>query len=178
MIFKGRGQARVFVTMLIFMVMAGVIIPRATGVENHAEEVIAELTALNQAAIELALEAGQSEMLLQYGDIDVSQSGIEFYIQNNSGEDYRYGYKGSLAKYDSGELTAVPVIVPSDLDSSLYRTVAGGTISRSAALLFHWYGTLPPGRYIYIREFLPINANQPGEFLFLEFEITEETPRF
>lgn len=145
----------------------------------------AQITRIQQR-IDNALLNEQSEILILYGDIEVSRTGIGFYTKNLS----EYSYGGSswvVARYVNGELRAIPYsrrrsIFTTSFSGSTH--IPSGRVGYSHAIWRWEQGELPAGHYMLIHS--RSQSSRTGiqdypparEFLFIKFEITEETPQF
>jgi len=135
---------------------------------------------LRQAYLDFVMSVPRSTNIVLSGDVDASRSGIAFSLENRSGEEYVYGDKWELARFDNNQWNLVHPV--DHVWLLALNTLRNGGIQRYE-IQWDWvFGILPPGRYAWIREYSP-SAEYPlpdrrytKEFVVVEFMITEATP--
>ena len=135
----------------------------------------------DRRVVRIAEATGQpSDKIVLVGDVDVSRTGIAFFLENRTSEEFSYGAPWDLAYFYGGRWHPVPHLPGAGSGiwtMEGYFLQAGGI--QQYRINFEWhFGELAPGRYMFIRDGWQGQWHQdmPGVFALVEFEVTATTP--
>ena len=138
-------------------------------------------TSMRQGYINNALAIGRSEIIVGASPLIVSRNAIAFGFENLSNEIFIYGEHFELARYYDCNWQYVHTILE-DEEIFFIDTAYGiepNEVLQDTVALSWAFGTLEPGRHMFIRSFWP-DASPPTEqnieYLLIEFFIEEDTP--
>ena len=120
-----------------------------------------------QGWIDFITAGNASENVVPAGEPEVSRTGISFALKNSSGIDFGYGNPFELARYEDGRWLAVPYTSDNIAWTMPMFTLRAGK-REPFDIEWDWaFGALPPGRYLFIREFTNLEESfvqSDGEF--------------
>ena len=133
-----------------------------------------------RAADITAATQSSGDKIVLAGDVEVSRTGIMFSLENLSGLDFCYGAQWDMAYYEQGRWIPVPHMPGAG--NQFWPDIGYGLQSGGVEFFrqeWDWYfGELPPGRYMYIREGWlgdrPDGSNNTCALI--EFFISEDSP--
>ena len=133
-----------------------------------------------QQRLRLLMQNDPSDKL-QVSNIEGNSSRLLFTLNVNSHNDFLMDSIteiGELARYVDGQWVPMPYIEKPTIILDVGEIILSGTTSTYKVNFNYLFGTLPYGKYIYIRRFTPLDAssdsaniNPQHEFIFVEFEI-------
>ncbi|MCL2299059.1 MAG: hypothetical protein FWC27_02790 [Firmicutes bacterium] len=128
---------------------------------------IAPVYDYRQGMLDFMTAGKTSENIVLSGEPEASPTGISFSLKNQSRADYGYGNPYELARYEDGRWLAVPYTSENIAWTLPMFTLRAGKRD-SFAIEWAWaFGALPPGRYLFLREFNPLEeyfVQSDGEF--------------
>jgi len=137
---------------------------------------------LRQSYLDFVMSGISSGNIVLSGTVDVSRSGIAFSLENRSGTEYVYGEEWELAQYKDGHWQYVPP-AGNDFDwISILNIIRNGGIQDYKIQWDQVFGKLPPGTYVWIREYSPSSEfplpdrRYTKEYVIIDFYITENSP--
>ena len=164
--FKKTMPVFLFIGMIMMMAIVATIALQMFEDEEEPEPIRNEFIA---EQIRTALEHGQSEIVVLYGEASPSASGITYYFQNLSHEEVTFGLNWILAEYVHGQWLPMPFLPDAILDiAAIAIIIDAGQIQRETISFLNWHGELPAGRYMFIRR----HHSYQGEYLLIEFTIS------
>lgn len=125
-----------------------------------------------------AAVAGGNEIVL-VSDVDISRTGIEFSLENTTTQMFTYGAPWDLARYENGNWLPMPNLPGTGGAWTLEAYMLQGGGIQQYRIGFDWrFGTLEPGRYMFIRDGWLGDWQPDGGrvYAIVEFEVTETTP--
>jgi len=123
---------------------------------------------MRQGRIDFITAGETSENITLAGEPEASPTGISFTLENRSDMDFGYGHPYDLVRYEDGRWLAVPFVNDAAFTMPLLTLRPG----RSDLYAIDWgwiFGELPPGRYMFIRDFMRLDES------FVEYDGEHET---
>jgi len=124
--------------------------------------------------------ANHTNLIAHIGEVEVSRLEIGFTLENTTPYTFSYGSPWDLARFENGTwlpMTHLPGRGGNSWTSE-GRSLQGGGIQHYRQPFDWFFGELPPGRYMFIRDgwLGGWNPDQPRVYALVEFEITDTTP--
>ncbi|MCL2531625.1 MAG: hypothetical protein FWE40_05660 [Oscillospiraceae bacterium] len=111
---------------------------------------------------------------LVVSNVVATPAGMTFTLENRSHANLYYGFLFNVVRYEGGRWGDVP-IVASVLWPDLLLLLEIGETKEYAEDWTHFFGELPPGRYMFIREMRWDEMHRPDpaqtQHLMIEFEL-------
>jgi len=116
------------------------------------------------------------------GEVEVSRTGIAFSLENRTEMEFTYGAPWDLAHYVDGDWLPMPHLpgAGSGMWTMQAYTLQGGGIQQYRQNWEWFFGELPPGRYMFIRDgwLGDWDAYQGRVYALVEFVITADSPEY